>query len=114
MVDLSEPVVPDDRPSEVPVVRGHVSFPKPQNEGALMLSAEPQLTGRFGPAEHGVDARLRSRGPGLAKIVKRLVPHFAAESMVGEAVDVLGQPVRVDSLDDADDPRVDGAPAVLK
>ena len=46
--------------------------------------------------------------------MKGLVPHLAAKSVVGETVDALGQPVRVDALDDAHDPRVDGAPPVLE
>jgi hypothetical protein len=42
----------------------------------------------------------------LAKILDRLVPYAAPECVVGEALDVLGEPVGVEPLDRRHDPTV--------
>src|SRR2546428_14115552 len=39
----------------------------------------------------------------LAEVVEGLVPCLAAERVMGEALDVLGQPVRIGAFDGADE-----------
>ena len=59
--------------------------------------------------------RARERlGAGLAEIGHGLVPHLAPEGVVGQPLDLLGEPVGVESLDRLDDPRVEAAPALLE
>ena len=53
-------------------------------------------------------------GAGLAEIGDRLLPHLAAERVVREPLDVLGEPVGVEPLDGLDDPGVEGAPPLLE
>src|SRR3954466_2834810 len=56
-------------------------------------------------------ARLRFE-PRLPRISDRLVPHLAAEGMVGEPLEVLGQAVGVPALDGLHDLSVQRAPAL--
>ena len=58
-------------------------------------------------------ARHRLRA-GLAEIGDGLLPHLAPERVVGQALDVLGEPVGVEALDGLDDPGVERAPALLE
>jgi hypothetical protein len=50
----------------------------------------------------------------LMKICGRLLPQLPAHGMVGQPLDVLGQPVRIAALDGDDDPRVKGLAPILE
>ena len=59
--------------------------------------------------------RARERlGAGLPEVGDGLSHSFAPERMVGQPVDVLGQPVGIEPLDGLHDPAVEGAPPVLE
>src|SRR6266850_3391375 len=51
--------------------------------------------------------------PGLTAVGDGLVPDRAPEGMVGEAIDLLGQPVGIDLFDRPHDPSVELLPSVL-
>ena len=51
---------------------------------------------------------------GLSQVGDRLAPLPAAQGVMGQAVDVLGEPVLVETLDRLGDPRVQGAPGLLE
>src|SRR3989441_5827468 len=56
----------------------------------------------------------RARGglrPGLTEVGDGLVPDLAPEGMVGETIDVLGQPVGIQLFDRRHSARVEGAPS---
>src|SRR2546425_5127135 len=52
--------------------------------------------------------------PGLTKVGDSLVPDLAPEGMVGEAIDLLGQPGGIQLFDRRQDLRVKGPPSVLE
>src|SRR2546427_3653928 len=52
--------------------------------------------------------------PGLTAVGDGLVPYLSLEGMVGEAIDLLGQPVGVQLFDRLHDPSVEGPPSVLE
>ena len=52
--------------------------------------------------------------PGLTAVGDGLVPYLSPEGMVGEAIDLLGQPVGVELFDRLHDPSVEGPPSVLE
>src|SRR2546428_5454906 len=59
----------------------------------------------------------RARGglrPGLTEIGDGLVPDLAPESMVGESIDLLGQPGGIELFDRRHDASVKRAPSVLE
>ena len=51
---------------------------------------------------------------GLTEIADGLLPHLAPERVVGQALDVLREPLGVEALDGLDDPGVERAPALLE
>ena len=53
-------------------------------------------------------------GAGLTEVRDRLLPQLAPHGMVGQPLDVLGQPVRIAAFDGADDPGVQGLAPVLE
>src|SRR5206468_3302534 len=65
-------------------------------------------------ARHGfrIGRAVGGLGPGLTEICDGLVPNFAAEGMVGQAVDVLSQPVSMQVLNRRQDPSVEGPPSI--
>jgi hypothetical protein len=65
--------------------------------------------GRF--PKGGALHRLR---PGLTEIGDGLLPHLTPERVVGQALNVLPEPLGVASLDGLDRPAVERAPAVLE
>src|SRR2546427_6939971 len=52
--------------------------------------------------------------PGLTAVGDGLFPYLSLEGMVGEAIDLLGQPVGVELFDRLHDPSVEGPPSVLE
>ena len=54
------------------------------------------------------------RSPGLAEIGDRLLPQLAAQGVMGQPLDLLGEPVGREPLDRLDDAGVEGAPPVLE
>ena len=50
----------------------------------------------------------------LAEIADCLLPHLAVQGMVGEPFHVLGEPVGVETLEDVDDPGVQGPAPLLQ
>src|SRR3989441_10912243 len=52
--------------------------------------------------------------PGLTAVGDGLFPYLSLEGMVGEAIDLLGQPVGVQLFDRLHDPSVEGPPSVLE
>ena len=73
--------------------------------GEVREDAERLLEARRRLAIRGACQRLGAR---LAEIADRLLPHLAAEGVVGEPFDVLGQALPVEPLDGLDDPGVEG------
>ena len=71
---------------------------------------------RFLEAPDGfpVDRAGEGLGTGLLEVGDRLRPVLAQKRMVGQPVDVLGQPVRIGPLDGLHDSDVEGAPPVLE
>ena len=53
-------------------------------------------------------------GRGLPQVGHCLVPELATESMVGQLLDVLGQPVGIEPLEGFDDPAIEGSPPILE
>ena len=64
----------------------------------------------------GLAIRGAAVGPGarLAKVRHRLLPRLAADGVVREPLDLLGQALGVERLDGLDDPGVQRAPALLE
>ena len=52
--------------------------------------------------------------PGLTGVGDGLVPDLAPEGMVGETIDLLGQPVGIESFDRLHGPSMKGPPAVVE
>ena len=50
----------------------------------------------------------------LAEVRDRLVPHFPSAGVVGESLDVLGEPVGIEPLDHLDDARVQLTASLLQ
>jgi len=48
---------------------------------------------------------------GLGEVAHGLLPQFAAQRVIGEPLDLLGEPVGMQPFDDLDDPRVQRAAA---
>src|SRR5262245_52423254 len=53
-------------------------------------------------------------GAGLTKIGERPIPHFTAESVVSEPLDLLGETIMIEPLDRIRDPGMQGAPPVVE
>ena len=53
-------------------------------------------------------------GPGLPEVRDRLLPHLASPGVVGQPLDVFGQPAGIGALDGADDGGVEGVAPVLE
>ncbi len=53
-------------------------------------------------------------GTGLPEVSDRLLPHLAADGMVSQALDLLGEPIGVQRLDGLDDPGMQRAPTLLE
>ena len=53
-------------------------------------------------------------GAGLTEIADGLLPQLAPHRVVGEPLDLLGQPVGIERLDGLDDAGVERAPALLE
>ena len=73
--------------------------------GAVAVEERDGLS--VGRARH----RLLSR---LAQVPHRALPHLAAHRMVGQPLHVLGQPVRIEAFDRADDAGVQGLAPFLE
>ena len=61
----------------------------------------------------GVRRAHRCSHTDLAEVRDRPVPHFSLEGVVGERLDVLGQPIGIEPLDHLDDPRMQLAASLL-
>src|SRR5262245_24801334 len=53
-------------------------------------------------------------GTGLTKIGERPIPHFTAESVVSEPLDLLGETIMIEPLDRIRDPGMQGSPPVVE
>ena len=93
---------------------------KPQIDGLLgplaPLGSVPERLQSLSEVGDGFPVR-RSRvrlGARLAQVAGRPVPRLAAQSVLGQQLYVLGQPVRIESLDGRRDPRVEQPPPVVQ
>jgi len=75
----------------------------------------PERHQRLFKARHRLPVgRVGSRfGPSLLEVRYSLIPHLAAEGMVGESLDVRGEAVGVERFEGQADAGVQGAPALL-
>ncbi len=84
--------------------------------GRAPLGQTAERRHRLLQEEHRLPVRGAARGldAGLPQVRHRLLPHLAAHRVVGEPLEVLGQPVGVEMLDGLDHPRVERAAAILE
>ena len=62
----------------------------------------------------GVRRAHRRSHTDLAEVRDRPVPHFSLQGVVGEPLDVLGQPIGIEPLDHLDDPRMQLTASLLQ
>src|SRR5262249_18719570 len=95
---------------------------KPGGENRASLRALPPLGEMLEPRQRLLEAFDRlpvggaceCLGAGLTKIGERPIPHLAAESVVSEPLDLLGETITIELLDRIRDPGMQGSSSVVE